>query len=122
VTMYRTFQDNATSGAGLATRNAPFNSARHWEARTSITHPYMQINMAYGYASGSGTASYAVLVDGQAVHQWSTSGGSQVGVRGPIDVRPWLDRTDISIQIHAAATGTGQVLVAPLGVELRGSP
>lgn len=90
-----------------------------WEGRIPLgSHPRINVNGVWGQASGSNSSTYKLYVNGTAIGTWNETGLS-VGVRGPFDVSPYLDQTDVTVQLKASASGSGTVAAQVLGCYLR---
>lgn len=89
-----------------------------WEGRATISHPWIQVDGVWGHASGSGTVTYRLKVNGIEVGNWTAAAGV-VSRQGPFSVADSVGRDWFSVQVTAQqTTGTGAVRCHVLGCYL----
>lgn len=92
-----------------------------WEARASISHPYIEIDGTWGHASGTGNITYRLYVGGSVVGTWVETAGVTAR-RGPYQVGAAFGNDWHPVRVTAQTGGTGEVWCAPLGCYLRQTP
>lgn len=108
----------ATGASGYHTLDA--GVLGHWEGRARPTQPYIEVDGIWGIASGAGSVTYAVKVNGVTAGTQTFTSGISVSRLGPYDVRAhiggnWL-RVDVAI---TASSGTGERAFGVLGAYFR---
>lgn len=89
-----------------------------WEGRASITHPWIQVDGVWGHATGSGTVTYRLKVNGTQVGTWTATSGV-VSRQGPFSVANWVGYDWSPVTVTAEqATGSGAVRCHVLGCYL----
>lgn len=119
VPLYAQFQQlTAAGGTGYATVNV--GTLASWEGRVYITHhSRIGVDGVWGQASGSNTVTYQLQVDGVTVGTWTTSGGLDVGNKGPFDVTSYRDREWIKVEVKiTSSVGSGTVAIQVLACYL----
>lgn len=93
-----------------------------WEGRVSVSHPWIQVDGTWGHASGSGTVTYRLKINGNQVGTWNAATGVTASF-GPFDVSSYIGADWASVQVTAQqTTGTGAVRCHVLGCYLTQTP
>lgn len=119
VVMYPMFETSL--GAGVTgSANVPAGVLADWEGRLKPAHPRISVDGIWGRASGTGTTTYALRINGVTVGSW-TSDAFEVSKKGPFDISQFvgLSSSWLSVQLSIIASpGAGQKYIQVLGVYL----
>ncbi len=89
-----------------------------WEGRAAVSHPWIQLDGVWGHATGSGTVTYRLKVNGNTVGTWTASTG-EVSRQGPFSVADYVGLDWAPVQVTAQqTTGSGAVRCHVLGCYL----
>lgn len=91
-----------------------------WEGRATVSHPWVEIDGAWGHASGTGPITYRLHLDTDQVGTW-TATDAITNRQGPFNVTSHIGNDWVAVRLTAQTSGTGEVRCAPLGCYLRQS-
>lgn len=125
IPMYATFMPNLAAGATGAW-TTPDKTAENvlWRGRMAqVTHPYVVVDGDWGYASGAGTATYRLYINGVVKSTWAATVVETTNHVADNSNNLHAQNLDISISLQCSTNaGTAQVRAALYGASQRQSP
>jgi hypothetical protein len=121
VPMFPMFVPNVAPSAGGSSFWTSFDSTSEkyfWAGRIGeVWHPKLYVSGNFGYASGSGTATYRAWIENDEIGSWSETVPATSDY-GPFDISPYMRQRNLTVLVSMVCstnTGSAQVRVALLG-------
>lgn len=125
INMYPAFLPNLAAGATGAW-TTPDRTAENvvWRGRLAqVTHPYVVVDGDWGYASGAGTATYRLYINGVVKSTWAATAVETTNHVADNTNNLHAQNLDIAISLQCSTNaGTAQVRAALWGASQRQSP